>query len=286
MYTIYKVTNTKNGMIYVGVTSRSLDSRLYAHAHTKTGALNKCISEFGIENFKIEPLAYAEEQNEALLLEATWIHSLDSTNPSVGYNRSNKYLPTRLKKMKGGNATVGKYNVEPLRTPAEIEEMKNALYELGGERDRFLFVFGINVGLRISDIIPMRVGQVRSRAYTDIVEQKTGKTRRVHLLAIQPEIIEYTLGMRDNDFLFPSRNGGHISRSQAYRILSLAGEWIGRNDIGTHTMRKTFGYHYYKKTHDIVTLMEIFSHSSASITKRYIGIRDDEIADSLRDFRL
>ena len=172
-------------------------------------------------------------------------------------------------------------------TKEEIEEMKNALYDLGGKRDRFLFVFGINTGLRVSDLISIKVGQIRAKSYTDIIEQKTGKTRRVHLLAIQPEIIEYTDGMDNDDYLFPSRmQNRHISRTQAYRILCQAGDWIGRSDIGTHTMRKTFGYHYYKRTHDIATLMEIFGHSAPSITKRYIGIRDDEIADSLKDFRL
>lgn len=181
---------------------------------------------------------------------------------------------------------MGTYKVEPLRTPAEIDAMKHALYELGGERDRFLFTFGINTGLRISDIVPLRVRDVRSRPYVDIIEKKTKKTRRVHLLAIQPDIVMYCQDMADGQFLFPSRNGGHIGTVQAYRILVRAGELIGRDDIGSHSLRKSFGFHYYQRTKDIATLMEIFSHSSASITKRYIGIRDEEIAASLRDFRL
>lgn len=286
MFTIYKITNEKNGMIYVGVTSRSLDDRITDHRHDRWSALYKPMLDFGVHNFKIEPLARAEDRDEALSLEASWIHVLNATNPAVGYNRSNQNLQPYSSKKKNGDDAVGKYNVEPLRTSSEIEDMKNALYELGGKRDRFLFVFGINTGLRISDIISVKVGQIRAKPYTDIIEQKTEKVRRVHLLAIQPEIIDYTEGMADDDFLFPSRNGGHIGRTQAYRILCQAGSWIGRDDIGTHTMRKTFGYHYYKKTHDIATLMEIFGHSAPSITKRYIGIRDDEIADSLRDFRL
>ncbi|MBR9930126.1 tyrosine-type recombinase/integrase [Enterococcus sp. 079] len=61
---------------------------------------------------------------------------------------------------------------------------------------------------------------------------------------------------------------------------------LGRDDIGTHTLRKTFGYHYYKKTRDIATLMFIFNHSSQAITKRYIGITEDEIGASLRGFKL
>ena len=181
---------------------------------------------------------------------------------------------------------MGKYNVEPLRTKKEIEEMKEALFELGGKRDKFLFILGINTGLRVSDLVKLKVGKVRGKAYADIVEKKTKKTRRLHLLAIQGDIVEYCTDKKDDDYLFASKKGGYISTTQAYRILVRAGDWLGRSDIGSHSMRKTFGYHYYKKTKDVATLMEIFGHSTPKITKRYIGIRDEEIADSLKDFRL
>jgi integrase len=182
---------------------------------------------------------------------------------------------------------MGFYNVEPLRTAHEISEFKSALHDLGGERDRFLFTLGINTGLRISDLIKLKVSDIYAKPYTDILEKKTEKKRRVHLLAIQGDIVEYCVDKQPDDVLFKSKKTDtHISTTQAYRILVAAGEWIGRKDIGTHTMRKTFGYHYYKRTKDVYTLMEIFGHASPSITKKYIGIREDEIADSLKDFRL
>jgi len=179
------------------------------------------------------------------------------------------------------------YHVEPLRTQNDITNMLNALEDLGRKRDRFLLLFGINTGLRVSDIVCRTVGEIRGKVYADITEKKTGKVRRLHLTAIAADIAEFCDGMADRDWLFPSRKGdGHISTTQAYRLLVRGGEWIGRHDIGSHTMRKTFGYHYYKRTKDIATLMEIFGHAAPSITKRYIGIRDDEIADTLKDFRL
>lgn len=61
---------------------------------------------------------------------------------------------------------------------------------------------------------------------------------------------------------------------------------IDRTDIGTHCMRKTFGYHHYKRNKDVAALQEIFNHSAPSITKRYIGIRQDEIDESLEGFKL
>ena len=56
--------------------------------------------------------------------------------------------------------------------------------------------------------------------------------------------------------------------------------------IGTHTMRKTFGYWYYKETRDIASLQMILNHSHPEITLKYIGITDEEIENSLSRFVL
>jgi integrase len=128
------------------------------------------------------------------------------------------------------------------------------------------------------------VAEVRDRTHVIIIEKKTGKKKRFPILALQNEIIRYTSGMSPHEYLFAFRKGnGPITNTQAYRALVKAASMIDRDDIGTHTMRKTSGYHYYKRTKDIVTLMEIFNHSAPSITKRYIGITQDEIDQSLKD---
>lgn len=179
------------------------------------------------------------------------------------------------------------YNVEPLRTPKEIKEFKDGLLDTCTERDLFMFVLGINTGLRISDLLKLKVGDVRGKTITQLIEQKSGKVRKLFLGSIQNEVIQYCDGKEDNDYLFPSKKGGKpISTTQAYRVMDKVADWLGRDDVGTHTMRKTFGYHYYKKTKDIATLMEIFNHSAPNITKRYIGINDEEIENSLKDFKL
>lgn len=179
------------------------------------------------------------------------------------------------------------YNVQPLRTAEEIAEFKWALKRFASDRDRFMFTIGINTGLRASDLVKLKVSDVHGKNTSTIVEEKTGKPRRLYLAAIQDEIMEFCDGKADDEWLFPSRKGiGHISPTQAYRSLNKAAEALDRQDVGTHTMRKTFGYHYYQKTKDIATLMEIFGHSAPSITKRYIGITEDEIQQSLADFKL
>ncbi|RNC96206.1 tyrosine-type recombinase/integrase, partial [Lysinibacillus halotolerans] len=119
-------------------------------------------------------------------------------------------------------------------------------------------------------------------------EQKNGKTKRFMLPKATREMIEdYIRGMQEEDYLFSSRKGnGPISTTQAYRSLQKAADVLGRDDIGTHTMRKTFGYHHYKRNKDVATLQHIFNHSAPSITLKYIGITDDEIDATMEDFSI
>lgn len=185
-------------------------------------------------------------------------------------------------------AKVHVENVQPLRSAEEIKEMRESLaLSTQANRNLLLFNIGINTGLRIGDIVKLRIEDVRGRSSIVIREGKTAKARTVYLDALMADIADYLADMPAEGWLFPSRKGdGHISTTQAYRVLTKAADLVGRDDIGTHTLRKTFGYHYYQRTKDVATLMEIFNHADQATTKRYIGIREDEIKDSLRDFRL
>ncbi|MDM8213789.1 tyrosine-type recombinase/integrase [Enterococcus hirae] len=180
------------------------------------------------------------------------------------------------------------YNVQPLRTKKEIDDFIYWLSKTShAERDTFLFLFGINNGLRMSDIVRLKVKDIKYELHPVISEQKTGKKKRLYLDNLQPLIQKYLKGMEDDEWLFPSRQqGGHLQVNTVYKLYQAIAEEMGRSDIGTHTLRKTFGYHYYRKTHDIATLMVIFNHSSEKVTKRYIGVTEDEISSSLAEFRL
>lgn len=154
-------------------------------------------------------------------------------------------------------------------------------------RDYFLFVLGINSGMRISDMLPLRVCDMRDTPYIITTEQKTGKEKRFFINeALRAEADQYMYTMRDTEYLFPSRRGGHISRVQAYRIVRQAATDIGIHSVGTHTLRKTFGYHFYQKTKDVALLQQLFNHASPSITLRYIGINQDVMDRSVADFSL
>lgn len=139
----------------------------------------------------------------------------------------------------------------------------------------------------MSDIVKLRVKDVKFDSRPLIVEKKTGKKKILYLDNLQDLLSDYIANMADDDWLFPSRQqGGHIKVNTVYKQYQLIASKLDRRDIGTHTLRKTFGYHYYRKTRDIATLMEIFNHSSEKVTKRYIGITTDEIGSSLIDFKL
>lgn len=178
--------------------------------------------------------------------------------------------------------------VQPIRSKQKIEEIK-AILKRRSYRDYLLFVLGINTGLRISDLLDLKVKNVRDVTHIKIEEQKTGKIKRFKLnIAAVEALKEYTLGLNDEEYLFPSKRNSDkpISRVQAYRILNETAEKAGLKEIGTHTLRKTFGYHFYQKTKDVVMLQQLFNHSAPSVTLKYIGITQDMMDLAMDDFSL
>ena len=120
-------------------------------------------------------------------------------------------------------------------------------------------------------------------------EDKTGKPKRFKINnRLKDELDKYVDGMNDNEYLFKSQKGENksINWVQAYRILNDAARKVGLVEIGTHTLRKTFGYHFYQKTKDVALLQELFNHSSPSVTLRYIGINQDIMGKAIDDFNL
>lgn len=175
----------------------------------------------------------------------------------------------------------GMNRVQPIRDKATIKDIFDYLKEKN-VRDAVMFATGIYTGLRISDILSLKVRDVRGKDYIYLREKKTGKEKRITLNRYLKNLYtSYIEGKKDYESLFAGRQriNRPISRQRAYRILADAGKQFGIEDgIGTHTMRKTFGYHYYQKTKDVATLMEIFNHDHESITLKYIGITQDTIS--------
>lgn len=172
--------------------------------------------------------------------------------------------------------------VEPIRSKKQIDAMKRYL-KSGNIRDYLLFVLGINSGLRISDLLALQIEDVQKKERISLREKKTGKAKDFPLSdTCQKAIKEYLqITGLTTGFLFVSRKGqGAISRVQAYRILNEAARAVGIKDaIGTHTLRKTFGYWAYQSGVDITRIQKLLNHSAPSVTLAYIGITKEELDD-------
>jgi integrase len=174
--------------------------------------------------------------------------------------------------------------VEPIRDKVKIHQMY-AILSRSDMKYALLFKFGLNTGLRISDILPIKLKNIcndngKFHDYFMLKEKKTGKERKIKInAALRKEIEAYVKAERSvaGNYLFPSRKGSHIGRVQAYRVLKEAAESVGIENFGTHSLRKTWGYWTYKiSKFNIGLIMDTFNHSSPNITLRYIGINQDQ----------
>lgn len=181
--------------------------------------------------------------------------------------------------------------VEPIRNKTDIEVMKRILKKRN-LRDYALFVLGINSGLRISDMLGLKIKDVthaskrtRIADRIRIREQKTGKAKDFPInepakKALKEYLRRGNIRLDPGAPLFQSRKGKGekaISRNQAYRVIRSAAHEAGVEEaIGTHTMRKTFGYHAYKAGVDLEVIQDILNHHSQGVTLRYIGIKRED----------
>lgn len=163
--------------------------------------------------------------------------------------------------------------VQPIRDQEKIEQLQEVLKEQS-IRDWLLFTIGINSGLHLSDLLSLKVKDVRDRNVVSVREEKTGKVKTFQLSSqLKVFIKEYIQYMDEDNYLFPSqRTGNPIKRIRVYRILNQAAKQVGLTDIGTHTLRKTYGYHYYLKTKNVSVLRDLFNQSAPSVTLKYIGV--------------
>lgn len=177
--------------------------------------------------------------------------------------------------------------VEPIRDIKKIESMKKILLAQS-ERNYLLFTIGINAPYRISDLVRIQFKHVldeknKVRTHLALKETKTGKENKVALSkGVKKSISNYAdnyYSGNPEEYLFKSRKGANnpISRVQAWNIINNAAKELGIDNIGTHSLRKTFGYHQIKRGTNITLLMKMFNHSSEAITLRYIGITQDDM---------
>lgn len=187
----------------------------------------------------------------------------------------------------------------PIKEMEQINELKNYFLEKGEIRNYALVVIGLNTSLRISDILNLQWKDIYNfktgtyRQHICLVEQKTHKNNMIAIngAAISAlEIYKESLTELEPDtYIFKSRVGRNrpISRNRAFNIIKGAAEELGmESNIACHSLRKTFGYQAWKKGVQPALLMSIYNHSSYEITKRYLGINQDERDNVFMEMKL
>ncbi|MFF2092712.1 tyrosine-type recombinase/integrase [Paenibacillus sp. NPDC058174] len=174
--------------------------------------------------------------------------------------------------------------VNPIRDVKTIEAMKEELRK-HSVRDLLLFVLGINTGISLLDLLSLTVQDVwdgqNAKQFLYIKDEKTGEEKAYYLNHKIAEILNEYLSSEDwkpEDYLFKSKKDCRpITRQQAYRIINHSAREVGISEkIGTHTLRKTFGYHAYYRGVAISILKSILHHHSTAETLKYLGIDKTE----------
>lgn len=178
---------------------------------------------------------------------------------------------------------------QPIRNRQELQNFSSYYKQVKPHlRNYTLVVLGLNTALRISDLLNLRwrsVYDFKKNCFRDhllVWEHKTGKRNYIainqnaknalylYFMERTPDPEEYVFSKRTNPYK-------PLSRSQAYRIIKEdASHTTSEETISCHSLRKTFGYYAWKEGVQPALLMNVFNHSSFHITKRYLGIEQDE----------
>jgi len=172
--------------------------------------------------------------------------------------------------------------VDPIKDVKDIRAIKKMLVDK--PRDLCLFTLGINTNLRASDLIRITAGQVDGLKAGDelaVKEKKTGKARRITLNKACIRAIDGLLSSakpNPSDALFMGQRGPLTVPSVNRMVKKWCGQINLKGNFGSHTLRKTFGYHQ-RVTFGVSlpVLMETFNHSSQRQTLDYLCVQDEEI---------
>lgn len=193
---------------------------------------------------------------------------------------------------------------EPIRNKEDLQALLAYFKTKNSSGRNFLLIsMGIYTALRISDMLNLRWKDLydfehdRVNQYLELKEKKTGKKRRTILHPkLQEAVFTYynerneLQKVRAEDYVFSmaTRPEQPISRTQAWRIIKKAAQMCMEDaeHISCHSLRKTFGYHAWKQGAQPALLMEIFNHSSYRVTKKYLGIRQDECDELFLNIRM
>ena len=192
--------------------------------------------------------------------------------------------------------------VQPFKNMKDIDRIKKYLLKKGNMRNYNLFIMGINVGLRCSDLLELRLENVwnfKTNSPLDETTIKEGKTDKIRTIQFNNSVkeslrmdMETVKEPNPQEYLFKSRKKGYNLTYQSVNQLldTIVKELKIKGNYGSHSLRKTFSYHLYINNSDnpmiLPYLMKILNHSSQQITLRYIGIEKETINNLYNELNL
>ena len=178
---------------------------------------------------------------------------------------------------------------QPIKKADDVQRFKEYYLEKKQIRNYTMVTLALNTSLRISDLLHLKWIEVynfkanKYREHIDLVEQKTAKKNSIALNSEATKALELLRRTLDTfyqeAYIFKSRIGDNqpIGRICAFRIIKKAVNDLNLEGvISCHSLRKTFGYHAWKKGVPPALIMSIYNHSSIEITKRYLSIDQDD----------
>ena len=175
---------------------------------------------------------------------------------------------------------------QPIRNKRQVRELADYYFKRGQLRNYTLIVLSVHSALRISDLLRLTWDDVYDfekncvRSHIELIEKKTGKPKTIALnkAAVKAISGHARQSARTGRFVIENRHTKKaISRVQAYRIIRAAAEALQfQIRVSCHSLRKTFGYHAWKGGVSPAVIMEIYNHSSLSVTRRYLGVTQDD----------
>jgi len=174
---------------------------------------------------------------------------------------------------------------EPIRYRKQLQQLAGYWLKRGNLRNYTRIVLGVCTALRISDLLSLTWNDLYDNesgeffSHIFVTERKTGKKQIIALNNQAIDALNLLFPIRKSIYVFSNNYSSPkpISRIQAWRIVRVAAEAMGiAGRIACHSLRKTFGYHAWKSGTNPVVLMDIYNHSSYEMTRRYLGVSQDD----------
>lgn len=185
---------------------------------------------------------------------------------------------------------------EPIKDKKQFKALTEYYLQKGQLRNYTLILMGAYTALRISDLLRLKWCDVYDerrdtfRTHITVTEKKTGKTKTIalnrHILGALAQCYPHRRG----EFIFANnrKDNRAISRIQAWRIIHGGAAAIGADSrISCHSLRKTWGYHAWTSgAVSPVVIMDIYNHSSYEVTRRYLGVAQDDLDHAYLEMKL